>query len=731
MTFLQKNISLVFLLLWVAHIGYTQTRPNIPQPVEQEEQDTTKNDRITVDFADVFEYIIEGDSTIQRLVGDVELRQDSVFMYCDSATIIGNTRVIAMGNVIIQQGDSTSVFADSLDYLGDEKKAALFGDVILTEKGQQLFTNRLNYDVDKKIATYTTGATLINNETQLTSKIGYFFTETNQAFFKDSVIVVDPDFTLRSDTLQFDTEQNIVTFLGPTLISTDSSKIYCESGFYDTENDKAEFTQNAQFVKDKQQARAETITYDGREKEYVLSGNARFKEEERDARAEVIRYNEKTDKTFMEGNARYKDGEQNIVSDKITYDGKSESYATSGRSFVSDPPQLLEADSIDFNNESGLGFAFGQVIWQDTSENLTIRCEVATYNKKSDYFKATGGRPLLITIVEDDSLFMTSDTLVSITQTPGKDTISVKMAQDTVLAADLLKMDKGVPFLNVDSTSVGMTSDSTLSPNLLKMDKDIPFLEADSTAIATTYPDPNPDYPLSENNPPSDTLLSPTLLETNTDIPFLQTNTTQQVTSSSEVASKTDTTRMLIAYPDVRIFKENMQAVCDSLVYNTTDSLFTFYKNPIIWSDTSQFYADTISMRLVNNNIDKIYLYNNAFIINSPDEQFFNQIKGNNIIAYFVEEELRRMRVMGNAESIYFALDDDDAYIGMNKTQASELMVYFGNNEVQRIKFIDNPTALLTPMQQIKSNQAKMEGFQWEKKRRPQKVEDLFAESIQ
>ena len=155
-----------------------------------------------------------------------------------------------------------------------------------------------------------------------------------------------------------------------------------------------------------------------------------------------------------------------------------------------------------------------------------------------------------------------------------------------------------------------------------------------------------------------------------------------------------------------------------------------FYKNPIIWSDTSQFYADTISMRLVNNKIDKIFLYNNAFIINSPDELFFNQIKGNDIIAYFVEEELRRMYVTGNAESVYFAQDDEGGYIGMNKTQASELMVYFGNNEVQRIKFIDNPTALLTPMQQIQNNQLKMEGFQWEKKRRPLKVEDLFVQNL-
>ncbi|MFK7931936.1 MAG: OstA-like protein, partial [Saprospiraceae bacterium] len=172
--------------------------------------DTTKSDKVTVDFSDVFEYIIDEDSTYQRLVGSVELRQDSVYMYCDSATIVNNTTVIAQGNVIIQQGDSTNIFADSLYYDSALKKAQLFGNVSLTDKGQQLFTEVLNYDLNTKIATYNTGATLTNDSTQLTSKVGYFYLERNEAFFKDSVVVVDPQFTVRSDTMQFNTQTKVV-----------------------------------------------------------------------------------------------------------------------------------------------------------------------------------------------------------------------------------------------------------------------------------------------------------------------------------------------------------------------------------------------------------------------------------------------------------------------------------------------------------------------------------------
>ncbi|MEO1712601.1 MAG: hypothetical protein AAFU60_04625, partial [Bacteroidota bacterium] len=56
-------------------------------------QDTTKNDQVLVDFADVFEFIQEGDSTVQRLLGNVEMRQDSVYFYGDTAIIVNEVDI--------------------------------------------------------------------------------------------------------------------------------------------------------------------------------------------------------------------------------------------------------------------------------------------------------------------------------------------------------------------------------------------------------------------------------------------------------------------------------------------------------------------------------------------------------------------------------------------------------------------------------------------------------------
>ncbi|MEM1216178.1 MAG: OstA-like protein, partial [Bacteroidota bacterium] len=485
--------------------------------------DTTTVDttQVQIDHANQLEFIQRGDQVVQRLQGDVGLSQDSIYMYCDTATIENSTRVFAIGDeVLIQQGDSLAAFADTLYYDGELKEAELIGNVILINRERKLFTERLHYNLRTKLATYETPATITDGETQLSSKRGYYYTDSGDIYFKDSVIVIHPEFQLRADTLKFNTNQQLATFLGPTVMRTDSTRIYCEDGFYDVENNVAEFRQNAQYERGEQRATADIIRYDGENKVYTLDGNADFQQgDTREATGDLIVYDAVNDITILEGDAYFRDQEQVITGESIRYDAKKKVYKTSGRSRIVDGAQILQADQVDFSEQDSLGIASGNVTWQDTSTNLIIQCDTAAYSQTTGYLKATGGnrgRPLLITLIDNDSLYLAADTLLSLRST--------------------------------------------------------------------------------------DTLAS-------------------------------DSSRLLLAYNDVRIYKSNMQALCDSVAYNSADSLFRLFRSPIIWADTSQFTADTINLQLANGSLDKIFLYRNSFILNSPDEVFYNQIKGRDIVA--------------------------------------------------------------------------------------------------
>ena len=250
---MQKYFFLLFLFFTLqvkAQIPTQTTTPN--EAVSQAQKDI-----IQVDKSNSLEYISNKGVITQKLVGDVWLHQDSVFMYCDSAFIENRTKMRAYGHVVIQQGDSVSCFSDSLIYDGISKIADLYSkdDVILKSGQQTLYAwKTLNYNMATKVGTYKRGGKLLSDKTQVFSREGEYYVSTHEAFFRKKVFVSDKDFTLKTDTLQYNTADKTALFLAPTRITQEKANIYCERGYYDFAKKSAEFLQNPQYEKGKSKA---------------------------------------------------------------------------------------------------------------------------------------------------------------------------------------------------------------------------------------------------------------------------------------------------------------------------------------------------------------------------------------------------------------------------------------------------------------------------------------------
>ncbi|NJB84833.1 lipopolysaccharide export system protein LptA [Lewinella marina] len=568
---------------------------------------------VSIDHANALLLLRQG--SVQRLIGEVELSQDSVFMYCDSAELVREVQLYAYDNVTIQQGDSIAAFSEYLDYHAETLVAKLRTDVVLKRGQTELFTDELTYDLATKLATYHTGGRVTNGTTELTSTHGYYYADARNVYFRDSVVVVDDRFEMRADTLRYDLGNEIVYFLGPTVIRSDTHSIYCEAGYYNVRLDEAVFRQNAQYLSGERRAAADSIRYLGREELYILQGGAYVAEgTTQRATADRINYFRARDRYTLEGRAVVIDSTQTIRGDTIDYNAATEAYAVSGgRPEVSNPPMLMVADRMYSDDRTGLGRATGNIIWRDTSADLRIEAEAADYDRQTGYLKAYGGRrgrALLTSLLDQDTLYMAADTLLSV--------------------------------------------------------------------------------------------------------------------RSDETTAAGDTVRHLSAYHDVRILKSDLQAVADSLGFNTVDSVLTLYQNPILWQDTSQLTADTIDLFLKNDQPDRVELKRNAMVITSPDLIFFNQVKGKEIVAHFDSSQLERTEVKGNAEAIYYAQDEAGAYIGVNKTACSAMILYFGEGSVRRIKFLSAPSGRLDPMDAVNHEGMRLDGFRWEVGRKPLTLDDLF-----
>jgi lipopolysaccharide export system protein LptA len=186
------------------------------------------------------------------------------------------------------------------------------------------------------------------------------------------------------------------------------------------------------------------------------------------------------------------------------------------------------------------------------------------------------------------------------------------------------------------------------------------------------------------------------------------------------IDNEDETKKRLLAYHKVKIFKEDLQGVADSMEYRTADSTIYFYKNPVLWSEGNQMTADSIRMLLKNNTIDKIFMNVNAFVISTDSLLNYNQIKGRKMTTEFSDKKIHRVIVEGNGESIYYILTEDEKSAqGVNRIICSNITIRFKEGKVNTLSFYVQPEARFIPPHEIKEEDIKLKGFVWKANEKP------------
>jgi hypothetical protein len=188
----------------------------------------------------------------------------------------------------------------------------------------------------------------------------------------------------------------------------------------------------------------------------------------------------------------------------------------------------------------------------------------------------------------------------------------------------------------------------------------------------------------------------------------------------------------VLAYPNVKIWKVDLQGRADSLAYVSVDSMIHFFRDPVLWTGNNQMTGDTITVEIKNNTIDKMNMINKSFVVSQDTIGNFNQVKGKSMTAIFNEGEIRKVNVNGNAESHFFALDDTETVvIGMNKSISSRMRINFKLNQVDNVSFLEKPDAHMIPPHELQSDQKYLDGFSWRIDQRPELEEVVEGRNIQ
>jgi lipopolysaccharide assembly outer membrane protein LptD (OstA) len=218
--------------------------------------------------------------------------------------------------------------------------------------------------------------------------------------------------------------------------------------------------------------------------------------------------------------------------------------------------------------------------------------------------------------------------------------------------------------------------------------------------------------------------------------------------------------KKLFAYHGARFYRSDMQGAADSIYFAKSDSIIYMYKEPVLWSDALQITGDTMEILNGANGLERLLVYQNAMLVDKVDTAQYNQIKGRILTGYFKENELYKVLINGNGQSLYYALEEvkvpindslgvdslgNDAsiaempdssrterfrimetVIGVNKAKCSNIAIYLENRKVQRIRFLVSPEGSFIPIQLFDTEESYMDGFNWQQPRRPKNKLDIF-----
>lgn len=192
------------------------------------------------------------------------------------------------------------------------------------------------------------------------------------------------------------------------------------------------------------------------------------------------------------------------------------------------------------------------------------------------------------------------------------------------------------------------------------------------------------------------------------------------------VLDSADQARLLFAHHHMKFFRSDLQGMCDSLVFRVQDSVIALLKNPVLWSEENQLTADSMWMFISENRIDSLVLFNMAFIVSRDSTESYNQIKGRQMRAYFRNNQLYSIKVLGNAETIYYMREEDYNLIGINKTVSSNMVIMLENRKIKKILCLNQPAGKLYPEKDLPAEERFLRDFKWITGQRPASRDDIY-----
>lgn len=183
--------------------------------------------------------------------------------------------------------------------------------------------------------------------------------------------------------------------------------------------------------------------------------------------------------------------------------------------------------------------------------------------------------------------------------------------------------------------------------------------------------------------------------------------------------------RVLHAYFHARAYREDVQAVADSMVFHSAQKKITLFRDPIAWSDQRQIVGEEINVYLNDSTIDSVYVDRQALMIEKLDSTHFNQVGAQQMRTYFVKGEVSENRAVGNVMVVNYPLEKDSTIIYQNYVETAEARMFMKDRKLKKI-WAPASHGFFYPIGMAPAERTRLEGFAWFDYIRPISPDDVF-----
>lgn len=461
--------------------------------------------------------------------------------------------------------------------------------------------------------------------------------------------------------------EKVRRLIGNVILKQQDVRLFCDSALLYADSKLAKAFGNVRIVQEgKFNGTCRYLEYNGQTKDAVLRQNVYLTDGEMNLTTDELFYNTNTKIARYQQGAMIRNAEATLKSLRGTYDSNTKQFYYRTRVSLDHRDFKLTADTLLYNNLSERADFVGPT--NIRTNRSKSYTEGGWYKSKTkEFYLNKNGR-----IAVDSQQFITADTIY-------------------------FDESKELGYCRGNVQLIDTVEKSEIRGGYSRFNR--------KAGWNLVY-----EYPLLINFGEKDTL-------------YLTADTIYQYKDKNEKS-------VMRAWDNPVIQQADLLMNCDSLSYQEADSVFKFFTLPVIWSGGFQITSEFKELYTKGKAFDRMEMYRDAFMVKQEDSLHYSQIKGKDVTAWFTGQQISRMDVKGNGESIYYVEDETGTgFMGANKIESSDITILLEDNKPVDIRFYVKPVAVMTPIDKVDPVAFRLKGFNWQGERL-QQVQFRLSEAL-